>query len=162
MYSSFYHLKFPGVLAEVVKKYQVCQRHKGRIDKRYPVYYRNVREPYEMVAVDLIQFSKSKRWYKYVLVTIDLCSKYVYAVPLITKWSAPVARALESGLLAPAHYTEKAILSENELVFRGKPFESLLATYGIHHEYSVPYAVCTNGNVEYLNEMISQYNRIPH
>ena len=185
MMAKFYHPKFSTVITETVKNCDTCQLHKGRIDRKYPVYRRNVTEPYQVFAVDLMELPLSKKGFKCILVGIDLCTKYAYAVPLKSKKSASVARALESRVLASVPRTPKIILSDNGPEFRGKPFETLLGNYGITHEYSVPYAASTNGGVERLNqtlrsrlatvchgntkrwdkhlyEVVSQYNRTPH
>ena len=88
-------------------------------------------------------------------------------------------------MLAVAPPTPKAVLSDNGMEFRGKAFESLIHSYGIHHDYSVPYVASTNGCVEQFNrtlrsklatvchgktnswckklyQVVSQYNRTPH
>ena len=101
-----------------------------------------------MVAVDIMELPCSRRGYKYVLVAIDLHTKYAYVIPLRSKRSSPVARALESRVLAAVPQTPKTILSDNGPEFRSRVFESLLAGYGINHDLSVPYVASTNGCVE--------------
>ena len=185
MYSRFHHPRFPTVIAEVVKECMPCQLHKGRISNKYPVYRRNVKEPYEVLAVDLMELPLSKKNFKCVLVCLDLCTKFAHVVPLKSKKSRPVAGALESRVLASVPQTPKVVLSDNGPEFRGKPFESLLKRYGVKHEYSVPYAAATNGGVERFNQtlrsrlatvchgdtrnwdkhlyqVVAQYNRTPH
>ena len=185
MYTKFHHPRFSTVITSVVKDCTVCQAHKGKIDRKYPIYRRQVKEPYQMVAVDLMELPISKRHYKYVLVGLDLCTKYAHVVPLKSKKSAVVARAFESRVLASVPRTPRSVLSDNGSEFRGSPFESLLQRYGIAHEYSVPYAAVTNGGVERFNQtlrsrlattshgqtrnwdkhlyaVVSQYNRTPH
>ena len=116
---------------------------------------------------------------------IDLFSKFAHVVPLKTKRSASVARALESRILASVPRTSKTILSDNGPEFRGAPFEKMLGGYGINHEFSVPCAICTYGGVERFNQtlrsrlgtvcyedsrlwdrklyqIVTQYNRIRH
>ena len=185
MNEKFYHPKFPSIIAEVVRSCIPCQCHKGGIPKKYPVYKRQVSTPYELFAVDLMDLPRSRKGNKCILVGIDLFSKYGYAIPLKSKKSAVVARALESRVLAATPRTPKTILSDNGPEFRGGPFHDLLQRYGIAHDNSVPYVPSTNGAVERLNqtlrsrlatvchndtrnwdkklfEVIAQYNRSPH
>ena len=185
MNTKFYHPKFHSTILNVVKSCSVCQEHKGKIDRSYPIYRRQVKEPYQVLAVDLMELPLSKRHYKCVLVCLDLCTKYAHVVPLKSKKSAVVSRALESRVLVSVPRTPIVILSDNGSEFRGGPFESLLQRYGIKHEYSVPYVAATNGGVERFNQtlrsrlatvthgdtrswdrhlytVVSQYNRTPH
>ena len=154
MHSKFYHPKFPSIITEVVRKCMACQCHEGKIARKYPVHRRNVDFAYEILAVDLMELPLSKSGYKCVLVGIDLFSKFAHVVPLRNKKSAPVARALESSILASVPRTPKTILSDNGPEFRGAPFEKMLDGYGIGHEFSVPYAACTNGGVERFNQTL--------
>ena len=185
MSTKFHHPKFQATITKVVQECTVCQAHKGKIDRKYPIYRRQVKEPYQILAVDLMELPFSKRHYKCVLVCLDLCTKYAHVVPLKSKKSDVVSRALESRVLASVPQTPKIILSDNGSEFRGKPFEALLQRYGIAHEYSVPYVAATNGGVERFNQtlrsrlaavshgdtrgwdkhlysVVSQYNRTPH
>ena len=185
MYSKLFHPKFAAIITEVVRECVPCQLHKGKIPKKFPVYRRNVQNPYDILAIDLMELPKTRKGNKCILVGVDLCSKYGYAIPLKSKKSSAVARALESRILSSIPRTPKTILSDNGPEFRGRPFKQVLCQYGIEHENSVPYAACTNGAVErlnqtlrsrlatvshenslkwdkYLYQVISQYNRTPH
>ena len=48
----------------------------------------------------------------------------------------------------------KAIISDGGSYFCNKPFESLLAKYGVKHKVSTPYHPQTSGQVELVNKKI--------
>ena len=185
MLERYYHPKFPSTIDRMVKECAVCQRHKGRASTGHPIYRRQCDRPYQLYAVDILELPQTKKGTKCVLTGIDLYTKFAHAVPLRNKRSATVARALESHILATVPKTPEGILSDNGPEFRGAPFEDLLRSYGITHEYSVPYMASTNGAVERFNqtlrsrlatatdsdtsrwdkklyEVVAQYNRTPH
>ena len=185
MFTKLCNPDFPKVIASVVKECQTCQKHKGSPSNKHPMYRRHVERPYELYAVDLMDLPKSKRGFKAVLTGVDLYTKFAHVVPLRSKRSETVARALEMNILATVPRTPKAILSDNGPEFRGAPFNKLLSKYGIEHEFSVPYAPNTNGAVERFNQtlrsrlatvcdgktrhwdrhlyhIVAQYNRTPH
>ena len=185
MYSRYAHPQFPRVITEVVRTCMPCQSHKGNISKQYPILRRKVSKPFELFAVDLMDLPRTRKGNKTILVGIDLYTKYGYAVPLKCKKSHIVAKALESHILATVPRTPEVLLSDNGPEFRAGYFQKLMHKYGIRHEYSVPYAPCTNGGVERFNQtvksrlatvchgepekwdkqlpgVVAQYNRSPH
>ena len=185
MYHRLYHPDFPKVIADVVRACQACQSHKGGSSSKHPVYRRHAEKPYQLYAVDLMDLPKSKRGFTTVLTGIDICSKFAHVVPLRSKQAKAVARALEQHVLATVPQIPKAILSDNGPEFRSATFNNLLNSYGIEHEYSVPYAPNTNGAIERFNrtlksrlatvchdntrhwdrelsQVVAQYNRTPH
>ena len=181
----FAHPYMYSVVRKRVRECVVCQLHKGNVVKDFPVWRRNVETVGEVYAVDLLDMPRSKRGYKALLVGLDLKSKYGHAIPLKSKKSLAVARALEAHVLATIPVTIHTVLSDNGPEFRGKPFTELLRRYGIKSSYSVPYRPQTNGAVERLNrtlkqklatvchgrtrywdreihQVMAQYNRMPH
>ena len=126
MKTRFCHPGFPRIIAEVVRECLTCQVHKGNVPRKYPVYRRTVTQPFEIFAVDLMDLPRTKRGNKSLLVGIDLYSKYAYAVPLKSKQSYVVCKALESRILAAVPRTPICILSDNGPEFRAQSFDNLM------------------------------------
>ena len=185
MATKFFHPRMSGAIGHAVQSCQVCQFHKGNAVNKFPLLKRSPEKALDLYAVDLMDMPQSKRGYKCLLVGIDLKTKYGHAIPIKSKRSEAVSRALESHILATLPQNPRSILSDNGPEFRGKPFKDLLSRYGIRHENSIPYAPHTNGAVERLNRtikeklaivshgesrrwdthvhnVIAQYNRMPH
>ena len=185
MRTRFAHPRFPRIISDIIKECVPCQLHKGHVPKQYPVLRRKVSKPFELFAVDLMDLPRTKKGNKVILVGIDLFSKYAYAIPLKSKKSHVVTKAFESHILATVPRTPEILLSDRGPEFRAAYFEKRLKRYGVRHDYSIPYAPCTNGGVERLNrtlktklatachgkpeswdkvlhEVVAQYNRSPH
>lgn len=62
---------------------------------RNSVIAENVDEQYQADIVDMQQFSKSNKGYKYILTVIDILSKYAFALPLKSKGSHDVKNAFK-------------------------------------------------------------------
>ena len=115
--------------------------------------------PFEMIAVDLIQFCRSRAGYIGCLVMIDHNSKWVSVVPIRNKQSIMVASAMEHIILPSLLCLPHRILSDNKQEFVGEPFEDLLRRYNIKHIYSTPYKPSSNGCVERMNRTLTEMLR---
>ncbi|KAL6349733.1 hypothetical protein AAG906_041140 [Vitis piasezkii] len=71
----------------------------------------------------------------YILVGVDYVSKWVEAIPC-------------------KHNDHRAIISDGGTHFCNKPFETLLAKYGVKHKVATPYHPQTSGQVELANREI--------
>jgi hypothetical protein len=111
--------------------------------------------PYDLVAMDLIQFPISARGHVAALVIVDHNSKQSIAIPLRNKRSDTVANALlDRGLPAMLRIPNR-ILTDNGPEFRGGHFEQLLEEHNIEHVYSTRYRAEGNGAVERCNRTIT-------
>jgi transposase InsO family protein len=140
--------------------------------------------PYESIQVDLVDFTnRPSRQYRYILVAIDIFSRYVWAYPLTGKNVAATTRALEK-LLEEFEEKPRLISNDSGPEFQGS-FDALLKQRGIKHINSIPGRPESNGVVErvngtlkklilrnkaykglgwsdHLEEAVDNYNSLPH
>ena len=88
--------------------------------------------------------------YSYILVRVDYVSKLVEAGPCKHNDHRVVLKEnIFSRFGVP-----KAIISDGGTHFCNKPFETLLAKYGVKHKVATPYHPQTSGQVELANREI--------
>ena len=80
-------------------------------------------------------------------------SKWVEAVPCRTADHRVVLKFLKENIFS-RYGVPKAIISDGSSHFCNKPFESLLAKYGVKHKGATPYHPQTSGQVELANREI--------
>lgn len=64
--------------------------------KRNPVFVERLDEQWQADLVDMQQYSRSNKGFKYLLTVIDILSKYAWVVPIKSKRGADVANAFKS------------------------------------------------------------------
>ena len=88
--------------------------------------------------------------YSYILVGVDCVSKWVEAVPCKHNDHRVVIKFLKENIFS-RFGVPKAIISDGGTHFCNKPFETLLAKYGVKHKVATPYHPQTSGQVELAN-----------
>ncbi|RVW71893.1 Gag-Pol polyprotein [Vitis vinifera] len=91
--------------------------------------------------------------HSYILVGVDYVSKWVEAIPCRTNDHKVVLKFLKENIFS-RFGVPKAIISDGGTHFCNKPFEALLAKYGIKHKVATPYHPQTSGQVELANREI--------
>ena len=91
--------------------------------------------------------------YSYILVGVDYVSKWVEAIPCKTNDHRVVLKFLKENVLS-RFGVPKAIISDRGTHFCNKPFETLLAKYGVKHKVATPCHPQTSGQVELANREI--------
>ncbi|KAL6321888.1 hypothetical protein AAG906_035594 [Vitis piasezkii] len=89
----------------------------------------------------------------YILVGVDYVSKWVEAVPCKHNDHRVVLKFLKENIFSRFR-VPKAIISDEGTHFCNKPFETLLAKYGVKHKVAIPYHPQTSGQVELANREI--------
>lgn len=118
--------------------------------------------PFQWWQIDLIDMSDYAHWNNkahFVLMVIDIFSKFLYARPLKTKEAKYVSDALQDIFLADG---PPAILqSDNGKEFVSGDMDELAKRWNIQVRHSLPYKPSTQGAVERANQtlkrMISKY-----
>ena len=85
--------------------------------------------------------------YSYILVGVDYISKWVEAVPCKENNHRVVLKFLKENIFS-RFGVPKAIISDGGSHFCNKPFETLLAKYGVKHKVATPYHHQPSGQVE--------------
>ena len=91
--------------------------------------------------------------YAYILVGVDYVSKWVEAIPCKENDHKVVLRFLKENIFS-RFGVPKAIISDGGSHFCNKPFENLLAKYGVKHKVATLYHPQTSGQVELANREI--------
>ena len=86
----------------------------------------------------------------YILVGVDYVSKWVEAIPCKTNDHRVVLKFLKANIFS-RFGVPKAIISDGGSHFCNKPFENLMAKYGVKHRVATPYHPQTSGQVELAN-----------
>ncbi|RVW86155.1 Retrovirus-related Pol polyprotein from transposon 17.6 [Vitis vinifera] len=89
----------------------------------------------------------------YILVGVDYVSKWVEAIPCKHNDHRVVLKFLKENIFS-RFGVPKAIISDGGTHFCNKPFETLLAKYGVKHKVATPYHPQTSGQVELANREI--------
>ncbi|RVW78547.1 Transposon Ty3-I Gag-Pol polyprotein [Vitis vinifera] len=89
----------------------------------------------------------------YILVGVDYVSKWVEAIPCKYNDHKVVLKFLKENIFS-RFGVPKAIISDGGTHFCNKPFETLLAKYGVKHKVSTPYHPQTSEQVELANREI--------
>ena len=80
-------------------------------------------------------------------------SKWVEAIPFKTNNHKVVLKFLKANIFS-RFGVPKAIISDGGSHFCNKPFENLMAKYGVKHKVATPYHPQTSGEVELVNREI--------
>ena len=91
--------------------------------------------------------------YSYILVGVDYVSKWVDAIPCKKNDHRVVLKFLKENVFSRFGFP-KAIISNRGTHLCNKPFETLLAKYGVKHKVATPYHPQTSGQVELANREI--------
>nr|CAN83448.1 hypothetical protein VITISV_021464 [Vitis vinifera] len=89
----------------------------------------------------------------YLLVGVDYISKWVEAIPCKHNDHRVVLKFLKENIFSRFGMPQ-AIISDEGTHFCNKPFETLLAKYGVKHKVATPYHPQTSGQVELANREI--------
>ncbi|RVW69204.1 Transposon Ty3-I Gag-Pol polyprotein [Vitis vinifera] len=91
--------------------------------------------------------------YSYILVGVNYVFKWVEAIPCKHNDHRVVLKFLKENIFS-RFGVPKAIISDGGTHFCNKPFEMLLAKYGVKHKVATPYHPQTSGQVELANREI--------
>ena len=89
----------------------------------------------------------------YILVGVDYVSKWVEAIPCKHNDHKVVLKFLKKNIFS-RFGVPKARIDDEGTHFCNKPFETLLAKYGVKHKVATPYHPQTSEQVELVNKEI--------
>nr|CAN67503.1 hypothetical protein VITISV_016516 [Vitis vinifera] len=89
----------------------------------------------------------------YILVGVDYVSKWVEAIPCKHNDHRVVLKFLKENIFS-RFGVPKAIINDGGTHFCNRPFETLLAKYGVKHKVATPYHSQSSGQVELANREI--------
>ena len=149
-----------SVVADVCTSCRQCQMNKCHRQERQPPTRKIVTsEPFELVAMDLVQFNQTPSGYMGCCVLVDHYSKWVSVIPIRNKRAESIIKAFESGILPNLLQIPKKVLTDNGPEFTSSDFENMLERYNISHVFSTPYKASSNGAVERVNRTLGELLR---
>ncbi len=104
--------------------------------KRRKFEVRGVADTFQIDLADMSQFSKFNKNFKYILVAIDVYSKYGFARPLRTKTGAEVATALEEIIISYKWGVPQNIMSDEGKEFFNSTTKKVFEKYSINHYHT--------------------------
>ncbi|RVX07868.1 Transposon Ty3-I Gag-Pol polyprotein [Vitis vinifera] len=131
-----------------------CQRL-GKLTRRnmMPLNLILIVDIFDVWGIDFMGPFPMSFGHSYILVGVDYVSKWVEAIPCRSNDHKVVLKFLKDNIFA-RFGVSKAIISDGGTHFCNKPFETLLAKYGVKHKVATPYHPQTSGQVELANREI--------
>lgn len=155
-----FHPSLNKVIADLCQCCEHCQLFKVASQPKSPPTLKiRSRYPFDLVAMDLLQFPKSSSGNVVALVVVDHNSKFVIAVPLKDKKSASVCKALNSQVFPHMIRLPTRVITDNGAEYRSNLFEETLNALNITHVFSTRYRAQGNGAVERVNRTITEFLR---
>ena len=108
---------------------------------------------FDVWGIDFMGPFPTSLGYSYILVGVDYVSKWVEAIPCKTNDHRVVLKILKEDVFSRFR-VPKAIISDGGTHFCNKPFENLLAKYGVKNKVATPYHPQTSGQIELANREI--------
>ena len=154
---NFWHPAIDSVTRDVCNTCIHCQLFKISSQPISPPTMKiQANHPFDLVAMDLLQFTKSSHNNVAVLVAIDHFSKFLFAIPLKDKRAFSVVKAVREQILPHILKIPHRILTDNGPEFRSSEFNDILENFNIKHIYSTRYKASGNGAVERSNRTITE------
>ena len=151
----FWHPAIDQISRDICRSCKYCQMNKSHaLNEKPPTLKVDASFPFNIVAMDLVKFPRSKKGNEVALVVIDHFSKWMLAVPLKNKTSISVASALKCDIFPNMIRMPLNILTDNGKEFTGKETEGVLKCFDVKHLYSSPYTPSSNGAVERVNQTL--------
>lgn len=148
---------WPSMTKEIknyVKVCEICQTTKyPHITLRHEMgAQKQVTKPWEMVSVDLIgKLPRSKSGFAYLIVMIDVFTKYVLVKPIRTATTKAILSFLEENFMMFS--VPRVVTSDNGSQFISKEYKKFLEDYNISPWYTASYHAQAN-SVERSNRVI--------
>ncbi len=150
------HYYWPTMKIDTEKYVDQCTKcavYKGVATGPAPIQqYHPPTRPFECVSVDLLQLPPSHQGSKYVVVMVDMFSRFVILEP-IAKTARAVAHAIVSRLICE-HTAPRVLLSDNGAEFRNKILQEICSQFNVTQTFTVAYHPVSNGLVERANRKI--------
>ena len=137
--SGFY---WPSIFKEAHQMCRVCDRCQrlGKLSRHHmmPLNPILVVELFDVWGIDFMGPFPTSYGHAYILVGVDYVSKWVEAIPCKTNDHRVVLKFLKANIFS-RFGVPKAIISDGGSHFCNKPFENLMAKYGVKHKVATPY-----------------------
>lgn len=109
--------------------------------------------PWETLALDYLSLNRPGDHYQYILVMVDLFSRFAFAVPTTDQTAVTTAKVLWTTVFQPFGCPER-ILTDQGPSFEAELTQELCALYGCRKVRTTPYHPQGNGACERMNQTI--------
>ena len=135
----------------------ICLENKRATKKREPLkpIELNVAEPRRMIATDIAVLPWSADRYRYILIIVDLFSKFVEVVAMQDQTAEFVRNAIETGWVY-RYGVPDVLLSDQGRNVDGEVIRQMCTYFGIEKRHSSPYHPQGDGQVERTVEIVKQ------
>ena len=131
---------------QYIRQCTACQHYNIAQKGYHPLQAVHATLPGEHIAIDLAQFPKSEKKNEFVLVVVDVCTRFVFLRAMQTRDATTVAGLLYT-LFSDIGFP-KIIQSDNGPEFRNELVATVTKMVMIKHRFSTPYHPRGNGVVE--------------
>ena len=152
--SGFYCHSLFNEAHQMCRVCDICQRL-GKLSRRHmmPLNQILVVELFDVWGIDFMGPFPTSYGHTYILVGVDYVSIWVEAIPYKTNDHRVVLKFLKENIFS-RFGVPKSIISDVGSHFCNKPYEKLMAKYGVKHIVATPYHPQTSGQVELANREI--------
>lgn len=119
---------------------------------RRRVIIKGLRDLFQIDLVEMIPYAKENKNFKYILTCINTFSKFAWAIPIKSKTSVEVTKAMESILETGKKNIPQNVHSDKGKEFWGKNFQDLMKRYNINHY--ITYSNLKSSIVERFNRTL--------
>lgn len=127
-----------------IKRDIVNELHKParKIFNRRHVVVKGLRDLYQVDLIEMIPYARVNKGFRYILIVIDVFSKYVWAFPVRRKTAEHVVEAMAKVFTSPKNIP-KNVQSDEGTEFYNSKFENLMKKYKINHYSSFSPLKCS-------------------
>jgi transposase InsO family protein len=146
--SRFYWHGMSADVKDFINKCDLCQKIKSQANLRHgrlrPI---QVGKPFDLVGADIAYLPKSKKGYRYVLVTIDYFTNWVEAGLMKSLTAEELIRTFFK-IIISRHGCPVGLMSDSGSQLKSTAFSQLCKCFNIQKIESSPYHQQANGKVE--------------
>ena len=149
-----------SVIRDACATCSICQRSKtiSRV-KVPPTIKIQTKEPFELVALDLVSLPTTSDGYIGILVLVDHFTKWLAIAPIKNKKTNTIIEKLEHQLFPGLVKLPTKILTDNGPEFNSLEFSNMAERLNILHLKTTAYKPSSNGAVERVNRTIIEFLR---
>lgn len=135
------------MIHDIIGKCDLCQKYKVR--KENPIAPRSLHatRPFQIVALDLLIESKTKRGFKYAIIVIDIFTRYVRIIPIMDARANTMTTAIDRHWMSIFPVPEE-MFADCGSIYTSKEFEDFCNSYAIKKKIAAPRMQSSNGICE--------------
>ena len=133
---------WPGMYSEIlkyVKECDICQRTKPKVNNQVGLLgKRIIEEPWTVVAADIMgPLPRSKAKNQYILVCVDMFTKWVEIIPVKNKVAKTIEKEFHRKIISKWR-TPRILFTDNGKEFVNRIMVKLTQNFGIRHSKTPP------------------------